>query len=190
MWMTSCTGSTRGGFCGFEKIQLNWELVTEREGSTFGGRRGQTNLRATGAARDGGLGRWKSQNRKNVYLSPYVEEPLNSKVIKSFVPELRSRKCFSCFGFPMFYVYMLWTFYVRFTYPCLAMAYKGSVQWLEDLEIRRWMETIQNTALLRSARILRRVLETWGDFVVTQTPMKNHQPTLVITIIIKTTGHC
>ena len=41
--------------------------------------------------------RWKSQNRKNVYLSPYVEEPLNSKVIKSFVPELRSCKCFSCF---------------------------------------------------------------------------------------------
>ena len=54
-------------------------------------------------------GRWKSQNRKNVYLSPYVEEPLNSKVIKSFVLELRSRKCFSCFGIPMFYVYMLWT---------------------------------------------------------------------------------
>ena len=59
-------------------------------------------------------GRWKSQNRKNVYLSPYVEETLNSKVIKSFVPELRSRKCFSCFVIPMFYVYMLWTFYVRY----------------------------------------------------------------------------
>ena len=42
---------------------------------------------------------------------------LNSKVIKSFVPELRSRKCFSCFEIPMFYVYMLWTFYVRFAYP-------------------------------------------------------------------------
>ena len=51
--------------------------------------------------------RWKSQNRKNGYLSPYVEELLNSKVIKSFVPELRSRKCFSCFEIPMFYVYML-----------------------------------------------------------------------------------
>ena len=51
-------------------------------------------------------GRWKSQNRKNVYLSPYVEEPLNSKVIKGFVPELRSRKCFSCFEIPMFYVYI------------------------------------------------------------------------------------
>ena len=63
----------------------------------------------------GGLGqvshkmgnRWKSQNRKNVYLSPYVEEPLNSKVIKSFVPELRSCYVFfSCFEIPMFYVYI------------------------------------------------------------------------------------
>ena len=54
----------------------------------------------------GGGGRWKSQNRKNVYLSPYVEEPLNLKVIKSFVPELRSRKCFSSFGISMFYVYI------------------------------------------------------------------------------------
>ena len=57
-------------------------------------------------------GRWKSQNRKNVYLSPDVEEPLNSKVIKRFVPELRSHKSFSCFEIPMFYVNMLWTFYV------------------------------------------------------------------------------
>ena len=35
------------------------------------------------------------------YLSPYVEKLLNSKVIKSFIHELRSRKCFSCFGIPM-----------------------------------------------------------------------------------------
>ena len=40
-------------------------------------------------------------------LSPYVEKPFNSKVIKSFVPELGSRKCFSSFGIPMSYVYML-----------------------------------------------------------------------------------
>ena len=32
-----------------------------------------------------------------MYLSPYVEEPLNSKVIKSFVPELRSRQVFSVY---------------------------------------------------------------------------------------------
>ena len=40
-----------------------------------------------------------------MYLSPCVEEPLNSKVIKSFVPELKSRKYFSCFEIPMFSVY-------------------------------------------------------------------------------------
>ena len=33
------------------------------------------------------------------YLSPYVEKSLNSKVIKSFVTELRSRKCFCVSGF-------------------------------------------------------------------------------------------
>ena len=37
---------------------------------------------------------------------------------------------------------------------------KGLVQGLEDLEIRRQGETIQITALVRSTRILRRVLET------------------------------
>ena len=57
---------------------------------------------------------------------PYVEEPLNSKVIKCFVPELRSRKCFSCFEIPMFYVYMLWTFYVRFTHSRIGLWYKIS----------------------------------------------------------------
>ena len=41
------------------------------------------------------------------YLSPYIEKPLNSKVIKSFVPELRSRKCFLCFGIPMLYMNIL-----------------------------------------------------------------------------------
>ena len=51
--------------------------------------------------------RWKSQNRKNVYLSPYVEELLNSKVIKSFVPELRSRKCLRVSRF-LCYIYMLY----------------------------------------------------------------------------------
>ena len=52
-----------------------------------------------------------------MHLSLHVGEPLNSKVIKSFVPELRSRKCFWCFEIPMFHVYMLWTFYARFAYP-------------------------------------------------------------------------
>ena len=37
---------------------------------------------------------------------------------------------------------------------------KGLIKGLEDLEIRGKVETIQTTTLLRSARILRRVLET------------------------------
>ena len=108
----------RGGFGGFWKIQLvELSPAPEEDGWLSLACRSQASGLVLGAARDGG--RWKSQNRKNVYLSPYVEEPLNSKVIKSFVPELRSRKCFSCFGISTFYVYvyMLWTFYVRFAYP-------------------------------------------------------------------------
>ena len=35
------------------------------------------------------------------------------------------------------------------------------IKGLEDLEIRRWEATIQTTALLRSVRILRKVLESW-----------------------------
>ena len=42
---------------------------------------------------------------------------------------------------------------------------KGLVQRLEDVEIRGRAETIQTTALSRSARILRKVLETGGDFL-------------------------
>ena len=41
----------------------------------------------------------------------------------------------------------------------------GFVQGLEGMEIREWVETIQTTVLLRSARIPRRALETWGDFL-------------------------
>ena len=40
---------------------------------------------------------------------------------------------------------------------------KGILKGLEDLEAGERVETIQNTELLRTARTLRRVLETWGD---------------------------
>ena len=42
---------------------------------------------------------------------------------------------------------------------------KGLQKGLEDLEVGGWVETIQTTELLRTARILRRVLETWGDLL-------------------------
>ena len=42
---------------------------------------------------------------------------------------------------------------------------KGLLKGLEDLEVGGRVETIQTTASLRMARILRRVLETWGDLL-------------------------
>ena len=42
---------------------------------------------------------------------------------------------------------------------------KGLLKGLGDLEVGGRVETIQMTALLRTARILRRVLETWEDLL-------------------------
>ena len=47
----------------------------------------------------------------------------------------------------------------------LGTILKGLVRGLNELEIRRRTETIQTTALLRSTRILRSVLKTWGHLL-------------------------
>ena len=43
----------------------------------------------------------------------------------------------------------------------LGTVSKGLLKRLEDLEVSGRVETIQTTELLRTARILRRVLKTW-----------------------------
>ena len=95
IWMTSCTGSVRVGFWGFEKSQgVSWVFASEEEG--WLSELAEALQRVTHVVGD----RWKSQHRKIVYFSPYVEKPFNSKVIKSFIPELRSRKVFRVFRIP------------------------------------------------------------------------------------------
>ena len=51
--------------------------------------------------------------------------------------------------------------------PIVIGAFGTVTKWLlkglEDLEVDGRVETIQTTALLKTDRILRRVLETWGD---------------------------
>ena len=42
---------------------------------------------------------------------------------------------------------------------------KGLLMGVEDLKVGGRVETIQITALLKTARILRRVPETWGDLL-------------------------
>ena len=116
MWMASCTRRARGGFW---IKSLSWVLP----------RRKKVDFCLYAEARPVAL--WRVPHVlvggdgkvciERLCLSPYVEKPFNSKVIKSFVPELWSRKCFSCFGIHVFYVYMLWTSYVRFTYSCVGM---------------------------------------------------------------------
>ena len=105
--MTSRAGSVHGGFWELEKSQeLSFSVGRRR--LTFGVHRGQASSLRRGMHVV--WGRWKSQHRKIVYLFPYVEKPFNSKVIKSFVPELRSRKCFSCFGIPMLSKYVIYIY--------------------------------------------------------------------------------
>ena len=127
MRMTSCTGSVRGGFWGIWKKSVSRVKILPRK-KTVDSCLLDEALSWVPHVLVGGGCRWKSENRKNVYLSPYIEEPLNLKVIKSFVPELRSCKYFSCFGIPMFYVYMLWTFYVRFTHIHVRVCYTNPKQ--------------------------------------------------------------
>ena len=50
---------------------------------------------------------------------------------------------------------------------------KGLLKGLEDLEVGGRAETIQTTALLRTAWIVRRVLETWGDLLSLKLQWKN-----------------
>ena len=96
----------RGGFGEILKKSVSWDETC------LGGRRlafVYSRRPWAGVARDGVGGRWKSQDRKIVPLSPYVEKPLNSKVIKSFVPELRSRYVFFKFRdsyFLCIYIYI------------------------------------------------------------------------------------
>ena len=47
---------------------------------------------------------------------------------------------------------------------------KGLLKGLEDLEVVERVKTIQTTALLRTARILRRVLETCSHLVSSERP--------------------
>ena len=73
----------------------------------------------------------------------------------------------------------------------LGAVNKGLVQRLGDLEISGRVETIKTTALLRSARILKSVLETWDLLSLrfqrkpsANTGVKNSQRNKIIIIII------
>ena len=106
----------RGGFLGdFEKVtELRWDLP---RGKTVDFRLLAETFVAGATCVRGGW--WKSRNRKIEPLSAYVEERLNSKVIKSFVPEQIRRYVFFEFRDSyVLYIY-IWTSNEHFAYSCI-----------------------------------------------------------------------
>ena len=103
----------------FEQVS-SWELDSEREGSTFGARWGQTKLWATGAARDGGGADGKVIIEMLCISLPYVET-FNSNAIKGFVPELRSRYVF--FVFRDSYVLCIHVMNILCSFPMFMYGY-------------------------------------------------------------------
>ena len=63
--------------------------------------------------------------------------------------------------------------FIPFVIGAFCIVMKGLLKGLEDLEITVRVETIQTTALLRTVRILRRVLETWGDMLSPKSQWKS-----------------
>ena len=96
-------------FGDFLKSQLSWVLLGRRQWLLLArGGLGQVSHEMGGG--------WKSQNRKNVYLSPYVEEPLNSKVMKKF--RTWTKKLSNVFRLLRFLrsIYICYEHYERFAY--------------------------------------------------------------------------
>ena len=76
-------------------------------------------------------------------LSPYVEKPFSSKVIKSFIPELRSCKCFLCFGIPMLTIYVCYGHYEHFVY-------RYEYVWeIEIYSVKKWSKKTKNRSYVR-----------------------------------------
>ena len=88
IWVTSRTGSV-----GWDLRKVSWVLASEEDGWLS-----ELAEALLGAARGGKADEKVVIERLCLSLSR-VEKPFNSKVIKSFVPELRSRKVFRISGF-------------------------------------------------------------------------------------------
>ena len=121
---------------GILKKSVSWALPSEEEGWLSLARRGLVS--------DAHMawGRWKS----HVYLSPYVEKTLNSKVIKSFVPELRSCQvffvfrdsyvlCDICYEYSMYISHIhVWLCYIN---SFKKINHKMKIQWIGEKLIRK-----------------------------------------------------
>ena len=131
MWMTSCTGSERGEFGGiWKKSELRTKLRTGRV--DFRG-----SLRPDEFVRYGRHTCWGVADGKasieRLCISLLYVETFNSKVIKGFVPELRSRYVFFVFRdsyvLCIYVTNILCTFRISVSWVCYKIlflhTYKG-----------------------------------------------------------------
>ena len=97
------------------------------------------------------LGRWKSRDRMIVPLTPYVEKSLNSEVIKSFVPEQRSRYVFIVFRdsyvLCYIYIYIYIYIYMNIICPFQTWPYRAMVQgpWILRPTLQPFRNTCNNS---------------------------------------------
>ena len=105
----------------------------------------------------------KNQKKKLPYSGSFV--PVDHRIK---IKEIEKRK----------YLKKLWKLNVteiRVLNGVLGMNPKGLERSVKEFENRGRIETIQGCVWARRLK----VLETWGDFSVTQIPIKGHQVTLV-----------
>ena len=165
--MTSCTGSVRAGFWGFEKIQ-EVEILPLKKKVDF-----RSSPRPCGGCRAWCGGRWKNQHRNKLDLSPYVVKPFNSKVIKSFVPELRSRKCFFfvCVSGFLCYLYMSYEHSMYISHIRVWLCDNT----MYDLQTHSFLITFLNVSRRVNACLRSLALLIWSGWVFI-----THQPLNVI----------
>ena len=106
-----------------------------------------------------------SQDEKEVLLGQYSSlspSPAHLSHTDNFNPF--ENKMWEIYFYKEACSFVHWSSYIMLDYVSAYIMYMyAAVQQLENLEIRGRTETIQTTTLLRSAWILRRVLETWRD---------------------------
>ena len=124
------------------------------------------------------MGLWHTHGSPNLSQKtrPYNNQQKKStwKIVDFAVPADHSIKLKECEKNDMYFDIArelekkLWNMKVTIK-PIVIGAFgtvtEGLLKGLEDLEVGGRVEGIQTTALLRTARILRRVLETWGDLL-------------------------
>ena len=146
MWMTSCTESERGGFGGIWKKSVSSELDSHGKSRLSGLAEARWICVLQAPHEMGGGADGKVIIERLCISLPYVET-FNSKVIKGFVPELRSRYMF--FVFRDFYVLCIYVMNIlctfhTYSYTGMLQAI-GMVTWVQILDVTVCISRSTNT---------------------------------------------